>query len=151
MYTIYTDGACSGNPGPGGWGFVVVNENDKQMLRKSGGEKNTTNNKMELVAFLKALEWFAAEPQDNILNIYVDSAYIYNCFNDMWYIRWRTNGWKNANKKPIANREVWEQILEIYLTNQERINIFKVSGHTGNKWNEYVDNLAVKAAKEIVK
>lgn len=149
-YTIYTDGACSGNPGPGGWGFVVVDSNNKKLLNKNGGEKLTTNNRMELTAFLNALEWFDSNRhKDDILNIYVDSAYVYNCFNDMWYVRWRKNGWKNANKQPIANREIWEQILNLFLENIEHINIFKVTGHNGNKWNEYVDGLAVKAAKEI--
>ena len=147
---VYTDGACSENPGPGGWGFVVVDDKNKKLFNKDGGEKLTTNNRMELTAFLNALEWFISNSKDDILNIYVDSAYVYNCFNDMWYVRWRKNGCKNVSKQPIAIREIWEQILTLYLANIERINIFKVTGHNGNKWNEYVDGLAVKASKEII-
>ena len=143
---IYTDGACRGNPGPGGWGCVMVTDNDKQIAKLSDGEQDTTNNRMELTGFLNALKWFVTQSEYNILCVYVDSAYIYNCFNDMWYIRWLKNDWKNANKKPVANKDLWEEILNIYLNSKEQISVIKVNGHSGNKWNEYVDNLAVRAS-----
>lgn len=149
-YKIYTDGACSGNPGPGGWGVVIIDDTNSPIYELSGNEPNTTNNIMELQGFLAALIWCCAKTtQNDQVEIYTDSAYIYNCFKDKWYIKWQQNGWVNASRQPIANKELWQNILTEYNNIKNNITIYKVAGHTGNEWNEYADTLAVQARKKI--
>jgi ribonuclease HI len=149
-YSIYTDGACSGNPGPGGWGVVVIDDTNYPIYEINGNEKDTTNNRMELQGFLAALTWCCAKTdQNDAIKIYTDSAYIFNCFHDKWYTKWQTNGWVNASKQPIANKELWQSILQQYNLVKNEITICKVAGHSGNEWNEYVDKLAVQARKEL--
>ena len=149
-YSIYTDGACSGNPGPGGWAAVVIDDTNCPICEITGNEKNTTNNKMELQGFLAALTWCCAKTdQNDAIIIYTDSAYIFNCFNDKWYIKWQSNGWVNASKQPIANKELWQLILQQYNLVKNKITIHKVTGHSGNEWNEYADELAVRARKSL--
>ena len=150
IYKIYTDGACSGNPGPGGWAAVVIDNTNCPIYEITGNEKTTTNNRMELQGFLAALTWCCAKTdQNDAINIYTDSAYIFNCFHDKWYIKWQTNGWVNASKQPIANKELWQSILQQYNLVKNEIAICKVAGHTGNEWNEYADELAVRARKSL--
>lgn len=144
-YSIYTDGACSGNPGPGGWGYAVIDENDELVQEMNGKCADTTNNQMELTAFYEALFWLQWGGYDGEFIIYTDSAYIYNCFHDKWYEKWEKNGWRNASRQPVANSGLWRSILELYKQYKHKVTICKVAGHSGNKWNEYVDNLAVKA------
>lgn len=151
MIKIYTDGACSQNgTWQGGWGTVVV-ENDTLLCSFSGAATETTNNAMELSAFLKALEYiyFHKEPTQQY-EVLSDSAYIINCFEQKWHVNWRKNGWRNAKKEPVANKELWLEILNLYDTlNKENINFkfTKVKGHAGNKYNEMADRLAVEASK----
>lgn len=123
---IHTDGACSGNQNDnnlGGWGCILrFNNIEKELF---GGEVNTTNNRMELTALLKALEAIKKEEQE--IHIYSDSAYLINCFRDKWYINWQRNGWLNSAKKPVENQDLWQAIIP-YL-NKHSFTFFKVKGH----------------------
>lgn len=149
-YSIYTDGACSGNPGPGGWAAVVIDDTNCPIYEITGNETDTTNNRMELQGFLAALTWCCAKTdQNDAVTIYTDSAYIFNCFHDKWYIKWQSNGWVNASKQPIANKELWQSILQQYNLVKNEVTICKVTGHSGNEWNEYADELAVRARKSL--
>lgn len=136
--TIYVDGACSGNPGPGGWGAIVIDGGERREL--SGGETSTTNQRMELRA---AIEGLRAVPGRRGVDLHSDSAYVVNCFRDRWYARWRENGWRNAQKKPVDNRDLWEALL----AEAERHDVrwHKVAGHSGDPLNEQADRLAVAA------
>ena len=137
---IYTDGACSGNPGIGGWGVVIIN--NKKIIKLNDGMMNTTNNQMELVAAINALEYFKAE---QTITIYTDSKYVKDGITS-WINKWKINGWKTANKKPVKNKTLW-----IKLNNQiEKHNIIWkwVKGHDGNKYNEFADLLARKYIEE---
>lgn len=134
--TIYTDGACSGNPGPGGWGAVLFyGERVKEL---SGGEPHTTNQRMELTAIIAALRALKVSNWD--VTVYTDSAYVVNAFRQDWIPRWLQNGWKNSRKEPVANKDLWEQLLEQMKRN--RVVIEKVKGHSGDRWNERCDELA---------
>ncbi len=134
--TIYTDGACSGNPGPGGWGAVLFyGERVKEL---SGGEPHTTNQRMELTAIIAALSALKVSNWD--VTVYTDSAYVVNAFRQNWIPRWLQNGWKNSRKEPVANKDLWEQLLEQMKRN--RVVIEKVKGHSGDRWNERCDELA---------
>jgi ribonuclease HI len=133
---IYTDGACSGNPGPGGWAWAIAPEGT---VYGSGGEAHTTNQRMEVAAVLEAIR---ANPGQ--LTIVSDSTYVVNCFRDRWWARWQTNGWKNSKKEPVANVDLWKPLIEIY---QQRLPAFRwVKGHSGDRMNDLVDRLAVVAA-----
>ena len=137
--TIYTDGACSGNPGKGGWGAVLIYRDKQKHL--SGSAILTTNNKMELTAAIEALK---AVKKSNDIELYTDSQYVKNGIN-LWIINWKKNGWKTANKKEVANKDLWIE-LDKYVTHHN-ISWFWVKGHSGNHYNEIADNLAVKAMK----
>ena len=132
---IYTDGACSGNPGVGGWGAVLFHGNAKKEI--SGYAENTTNNQMELTAAIMALEKLKV-PCD--VELYSDSAYLINAFNEGWITSWQMNGFKNANKKPVANVELWQQLIEF--NNIHKIKWIKVKGHADNEYNNRCDELA---------
>jgi ribonuclease HI len=133
---IYTDGACSGNPGPGGWAWAIAPEGS---VYGSGGEARSTNQRMEVLAVLEALR---SNPGQ--LTIVSDSTYVVNCFRDRWWARWQTNGWKNSKKEPVANTDLWKPLIELY---QERRPAFQwVKGHSGDRMNDLVDRLAVVAA-----
>lgn len=128
---VYTDGACSGNPGPGGWGWVVPDGE-----AAFGGAEQTTNQRMELQAALEAVRALPGP-----LHIVSDSTYVVNCFKDNWWKGWLKRGWKNSQKKPVANRDLWEPLIELY---QERDITFEwVKGHSGSRWNDRADELAV--------
>ena len=135
--TIYTDGACSGNPGKGGWGAVLIYRDKQKHL--SGSAILTTNNKMELTAAIEALK---VVKKSNDIELYTDSQYVKNGIN-LWIINWKKNGWKTANKKEVANKDLWIE-LDKYVTHHN-ITWFWVKGHSGNHYNEIADNLAVKA------
>ena len=140
---IYTDGACSGNPGNGGWGAVLMyNGVQKEM---SGGVENTTNNQMELLACIKALE---ALKQPCRVDLYSDSAYVVNSFLQNWLVNWKLNGWKGANRKPVKNIELWQQLDN--LCNIHDVTWHKVKGHADNVYNNRCDQLAVAAINRIV-
>ena len=139
---IYTDGACSGNPGPGGWGAILmINENKKEI---SGGNKNTTNNVMELTAVIEALK-LLKRPCN--VNLYSDSAYVVNAFLQNWILGWIKNGWKNSNKEDVKNKELWQELIS--LTKVHNVTFHKVKGHANNKYNNRCDELARNAIKNL--
>ncbi|NLW09945.1 MAG: ribonuclease HI [Firmicutes bacterium] len=135
---IYTDGACSGNPGPGGWGTVLLYRGHRREL--SGAEPHTTNQRMELTA---AIEGLKALKHPCRVRLYSDSAYLVNAFNQKWLERWAKNGWLTVKKTPVENRDLWEQLYA--LTKVHDVRWIKVRGHAGNKENEYCDKLATEA------
>ena len=139
---IYTDGACSGNPGPGGWGAILMYKGAKKEI--SGGMKNTTNNIMEITAVLEALKLLKQECK---VKIYSDSAYVVNAFNQGWIYNWRKNNWKTASKDPVKNRELWEELYE--LTTKHEVEFIKVKGHSDNEYNNRCDFLATSAIKNL--
>jgi ribonuclease HI len=141
MVELWTDGACSGNPGPGGWAALLVwNGREKEL---TGGEAHTTNNRMELMGVLEGLRALA-RPVDVV--VHTDSAYVERAFSDGWLTRWQKNGWRTASKKPVENRDLWEAILEAAKPHNVRFE--RVKGHAGVERNERVDVLAVQAARE---
>lgn len=134
---IYTDGACSGNPGPGGWGAVLVyNGKEKQL---SGSEKETTNNRMELTAVIMSLN---ALNQPCEVKLTTDSKYVCDAINKSWVYSWKKNGWKKSDKKPALNVDLWEELLS--LLEKHEVQFIWVKGHNGHKYNEICDALAVK-------
>ena len=140
--TIYTDGACSGNPGPGGWGAVLIyNEIEKEM---SGVEKDTTNNRMELFAAISALRALK-EPCE--VELYSDSAYLCNAINEGWLFDWKQKNWRTANKKDVKNVDLWEEL--IMMMGLHRITFIKVKGHADNAYNNRCDKLATSAILTI--
>ena len=139
---IFTDGACSGNPGPGGWGAVLrYNGREKEL---SGGEKATTNNRMELTAVIKALEQLK-EPCKVMLT--TDSKYVSDGIGKGWAVSWQKNGWRKADKKPALNPDLWEKLLELLKVHDVTINWVK--GHAGHPENERCDELAVAFYKNL--
>lgn len=136
--SIYTDGACSGNPGPGGWAWAVAPDGAPS---DSGGELATTNQRMEIVAALEALR--AHDGVAAPIEIVSDSTYVVKCFNDRWYVNWRRKGWVNAQRKPVANRDLWEPLIALVEAND--VSFRWVKGHSGDPMNDLVDRLAVAA------
>jgi ribonuclease HI len=141
--TIYTDGACSGNPGPGGWGAVLMYGGKRKEL--SGSEKLTTNNRMEILSVVEALK-VLREPCK--VTVYSDSAYVVNAFQQRWINNWQKNGWMNSQKKPVENQDLWKSLLE--QMNQHDVSYVKVKGHSDNEWNNHCDKLAREAIKSQV-
>ena len=133
--TIYTDGACSGNPGPGGWGAVLMYQDAKKEM--SGGSKNTTNNIMEITAVIEALKSLKVPCE---VDLYSDSAYVVNCFKQGWIYNWMKNNWINSNKEPVKNKELWQELYS--LTKTHKVNFIKVKGHADNEFNNRCDELA---------
>ena len=140
--TIYTDGACSVNPGPGGWGAVLIFQGNQKEI--SGGAKDTTNNIMEMTAVIEALK-LLKEPC--IVNLHSDSAYVVNAFNEHWIEGWLAKGWVNSKKEPVKNKELWLELIE--LTNKHKVKFIKVKGHSTNELNNRCDYLATTAAKQF--
>lgn len=136
--TIYTDGACSRNPGPGGWGAILLYGKHEKEL--SGGSKETTNNRMELTAAIEALKKLK-EPC--VVHLYSDSAYLVNGMNEEWYRNWQRNGWLNGKKQPVENRDLWQELLRE--VKRHDVNFYKVKGHSDNNLNNRCDELARKA------
>ncbi len=140
--TIYTDGACSGNPGPGGWGSILMaGENRKEI---SGGKKDTTNNVMELTAVIEALKLLKRPCR---VDLYSDSAYVVNAFLQHWIYGWMKNGWKNSNKEEVKNKELWQELIN--LTKVHKVTFHKVKGHADNEYNNRCDELARNAIKNL--
>jgi ribonuclease HI len=140
---VYTDGACSGNPGPGGWAAIVIDDGHEREL--AGGETSTTNQRMELRAAIEGLS--AIEGRHREVALYSDSAYVVNCFRDKWYVRWRQNGWRNVQKKPVENRDLWEALIA--LAERHEVSWHKVAGHSGDPLNERADRLARAAIDRL--
>ncbi|MBO4637906.1 MAG: ribonuclease HI [Clostridiales bacterium] len=141
---LYTDGACSGNPGPGGWGCILSAAGKAKEM--SGGEELTTNNRMELMAVIKGLE---ALNRPCEVDVYSDSAYVINAFKQDWISGWIKNGWKNSAKAPVANVDLWMKLID--LTGTHKVNFHKVKGHADNELNNRCDRLAVEAASRFSK
>ncbi|MFF2093247.1 ribonuclease HI [Paenibacillus sp. NPDC058174] len=139
---IYTDGACSGNPGPGGWGAVLFYGPHRKEI--SGGEKQTTNNRMEIAAVIEALR-LLKEPCK--VSVYSDSAYVVNCFQKGWIHGWLRNGWRNSKKEPVENQDLWKSLWELMKLHQ--VTYIKVKGHSDNEWNNRCDELARGAIKQL--
>jgi ribonuclease HI len=133
---VFTDGACAGNPGPGGWAWAVTPGREWG----SGGAAQTTNQRMEVQAVLEALRSVPGE-----LVIVSDSTYVVNCFRDKWWVKWQRNGWRNSQKQPVANRDLWEPLVELVIARAPQFRWVK--GHSGDPMNDLVDRLAVEASK----
>ena len=133
--TIYTDGACSGNPGPGGYAGILM-YNDKRKII-SGGEKLTTNNRMELIAVIKSL---SALKENCEVDLYTDSAYVCNAILQDWLTNWQLNNWKNSQKKQVLNQDLWLILIE--LLEKHKVTFHKVKGHSDNKYNNECDEIA---------
>lgn len=139
--TIYTDGACSGNPGPGGWGAVLMFGGHKKEL--SGYEEQTTNNRMELMAAICALE---SLKRPCLVDLYSDSAYLVNAWQKNWLEGWQRRGWVNSQRKPVENQDLWQRLL--LAAGRHRVSWHKVKGHADNPWNNRCDELAVGEIKK---
>ena len=138
---IYTDGACSGNPGPGGWAAIIIDDKETDL---KGGEKLTTNNRMELTALIESLKFVKANYSENLgdvqVDIYADSKYVIDGV-ESWMPNWKKRGWKTADKKPVKNLELWMEIDE--LIQDLNFKFVWVKGHNNDKYNEMADELAV--------
>ena len=139
---IYTDGACSGNPGPGGWGAILMYKGAKKEI--SGGMKNTTNNIMEITAVVEALKCLKVESD---VEVYSDSAYTVNAFKQGWIYNWIKNGWKTANKEPVKNKELWQELYA--LTKKHKVEFIKVKGHSDNEFNNRCDEIAREVIQNL--
>ena len=139
---LYTDGACSGNPGPGGYGGILIY--GEHSLEYSGGENDTTNNRMEIKAVIVGLERLK---YDCIVDVYSDSAYTVNAFINGWIYAWRNNGWKKADGKPVLNVDLWETLYT--LTQKHEVTFHKVAGHADNALNNRCDELARGAILQL--
>ena len=136
MTIVYTDGACSHNPGPGGWAWAVPSGSFR-----SGAVAHTTNQRMEITAALEAVQSL-----DGPLEVVSDSTYVVNCFRDGWWKGWLARGWINSQRKPGANRDLWEPLIEAFRAEPGRVRFRWVKGHSGDPMNDLVDRLAVEAA-----
>tara|TARA_X000000368_G_scaffold416929_2_gene411974 strand:+ start:600 stop:1040 length:441 start_codon:yes stop_codon:yes gene_type:complete len=143
LITIYTDGSCIGNPGNGGWAFIILNSKNEKII-KYGYEKNTTNNRMELIATINAIKLLKEESKCNIIT---DSNYVKEGINS-WIKNWKKNNWLTANKKDVKNKDLWIK-LDKYINNKQ-INWIWVKGHSSDEINNMVDEIARKAAKELI-
>ena len=137
---IFTDGACSGNPGPGGWGAVLRYGSAEKEL--SGGAADTTNNRMELFA---AIQGLSALKESCVVNLYSDSSYLVNAFEKHWIEKWQRNGWKTSTKSPVENQDLWKLLL-IHVR-KHQVRFIKVKGHSDNQYNNRCDEMAVAAIK----
>ena len=140
---IYTDGACSGNPGPGGWGAVLKYNNFQKQI--SGVESNTTNNRMEITALIKALEMLK-EPCK--IKVYTDSRYVCDSMTKGWAVSWKNRGWKKSNGKPALNSDLWEKLINF--SQIHTLDFTWVKGHAGHPENELCDKLATNAIKKLI-
>lgn len=141
MITIYTDGSSRGNPGPGGWGAIILRE--EEVIELGGGDAHTTNNKMELMAAIKALDFI----KDGEIVIYTDSEYVMKGITE-WVHNWQKKGWKTANRKPVLNQDLWQELLK--QTEGKNIEWKYVAGHTGVPLNERADEIATTFADGLI-
>ena len=139
---IYTDGACSGNPGPGGWGAVLMYKGTKKEI--SGAKNNTTNNVMELTAALEGLKMLKFPCE---VELYSDSAYLVNGFSQGWIYNWQKNNWQTSNKEPVKNKEIWQEIYK--MTQTHKVKFIKVKGHANNEFNNRCDEMAREAISKL--
>ena len=139
---IFTDGACKGNPGKGGWGALIIDNNEE--IEIYGGSLNTTNNRMELLATINALKFF---DDSKIIELYTDSKYVQNGITD-WIDNWKKNGWLNASKKPVKNIELWKELDA--MSNFHKVDWFWVKGHSNHRENDLADALANRGIEELI-
>ena len=139
---IYTDGACSGNPGPGGWGAILMYKENKKEI--SGGKKETTNNIMEITAVIEALKCLKTKCE---VQVYSDSAYTVNAFNQGWIYNWIKKGWKTASGDPVKNKELWQELYD--LIKKHKVEFIKVKGHADNEFNNRCDEMARNAINHL--
>jgi ribonuclease HI len=142
-FKVYTDGACLGNPGPGGYAAVILNSDSQKLKTVKGAEKDSTNNRMELRAVIEALKII---PKNTKIELYSDSSYVLNGLSS-WIEGWKKNGWKTASKNAVANQDLWQELD--FLSSDFELSYQKVKGHSGDQYNEEVDNLAKKEAEKI--
>lgn len=140
--TIYTDGACSGNPGAGGFAAILMYNGVEKVV--SGGEKETTNNKMELMAVISGLNSLKEACE---VDVYSDSQYVVDAFNKGWVDSWQKNGWRNSSKDDVKNVELWKILLD--LTKTHKVNFIKVKGHSDNEYNNRCDKIAREEYKNL--
>lgn len=160
IYQVYCDGSTRGNGkenAVGAWAYVIINSNYNTISAGDvGAVAGTTNQRMELCAAIegitKALTFLG---KGDVIDVYTDSAYLHNCYNQKWYENWRKNGWRNSKKEPVANQDLWEKLIPYF--EMFEVNFHKVKGHAGQnyyeQWNEYVDDLAQNAStrlKEVI-
>lgn len=139
--TVYTDGACQGNPGPGGWAWAVPGPRGaSDACWASGAEAHTTNQRMEVMAVLEALR-----SHDGPVEVVSDSTYVVNCFRDRWWVKWEANGWRNSKRETVANQDLWRPLVAL-VTERGDVAFRWVKGHSGHPLNDLVDLLAVEAA-----
>jgi ribonuclease HI len=138
--TVYTDGACRGNPGPGGWAWAIPGGR-----YASGAAAHTTNQRMEITAALEALRALTTEGFEHIV-VVSDSTYVVKCFTDRWWQGWQRRNWKNSQGKPVANQDLWEPMIELAVASPTPVTFQWVKGHSGDIWNDRVDTLATAAA-----
>ena len=145
---VYTDGGCSGNPGPGAWAFVI--KTGRELIRRSGGEPATTNNRMELSAVINALEFLQshASLKGTEVHLYTDSQYVKKGITE-WIERWKAVGWKNASKKPVKNQDLWKHLLA--LRDRSSVHWNWVPGHSGDELNELCDRLVNEKMREMIR
>jgi ribonuclease HI len=137
---VYTDGACRGNPGRGGWAWAVPDG-----AYASGAEEHTTNQRMEITAALEALRSLTPDAPDGV-EVVSDSTYVVKCFTDGWWRGWQRRNWRNSQNRPVANRDLWEPLIELALASEAPVSWRWVKGHSGDRWNDRVDELATQAA-----
>lgn len=142
--TVYTDGACSGNPGPGGWAAVIKFDDNTQCILK-GNEEQTTNNRMELMAVIEAFR-FAIKNKLAHITILSDSSYVVNAINDGWMVKWRLNNWQSSRNEEVKNKDMWQVLYKLVYSGKIPYKIKKVKGHNGISLNELAD---LKAREQI--
>ncbi len=140
--TIYTDGSSKGNPGPGGYGAVLISQDRRKEL--SAGFRLTTNNRMELLGVIEGLKALKSPCQ---VDLYSDSKYVVDAFNKGWLRSWQKNGWKKKDKKPVLNPDLWKMVVALITEKEHKVRFIWVKGHANNPENERCDQLAVKAAE----
>jgi len=141
---IYTDGSSLGNPGPGGWGVVFI-ENEKIIKELGGYDKDTTNNRMELRAAIEALKYIIKNHKKDSVTIFADSNYVLSGIT-LWIHNWEKNGWRTANKKPVLNQDLWKELISLIRDYDNKINWGKVKGHSGHVHNDRADEIATSKA-----
>lgn len=141
MQIVYTDGSCLGNPGRGGWAWLVPGGR-----YESGAELHTTNQRMEVTAVVRALRALSADAGPEGIVVRSDSAYVVNCFRQRWWAGWQRRNWRNAQGRPVANRDLWESLLALALDPEVHVGFEWVKGHSGDRWNDLADELATTAA-----
>jgi len=142
---LFTDGACSGNPGPGGWGLILRHPATGKEIERAGAEANTTNNRMELMAVIEGLRLLT---KPSVVELYSDSQYVLKGLKE-WLTSWKRRGWKTADKKPVKNVELWQTLDE--LAQKHDVRMHWIRGHQGHPENERADRLAVKAREDLVR